>query len=512
MKKILLSMFAALSLSTAVHATNVNVTVNKSDYAEEPQISGFSINDANDILTGDAALEYGVHGTGIWSITFYVKEGTTPEALDASVTSDSFTFTPEELTVTYYGTAITGGSMTAPISEGNVLFIVGDMQIYVYYEEEQSVNIPSVNNHGYQIPNSDFENWVSDKEPGNGWNSFASATGDYATFATMSPAPVKVEGRNGGSAVRLNSKDLWLAKANGNLTTGTINMGNMTPTDTTNHNYTDLDNEGHYLLFAGQPDSVCLYAKFISGGSENGRGRFILHDKYEYHDPELSGDNNHKIAEAAVLIPEAGEWTRFCAPFTYTGLTAAEGEQYMLASITTNPVAGGSDKDTLFIDDIAMIYNSKLNSIAIADVALEGFDKETYSYTVNGDVPQTADVVAVSDGKGAQVSTEITDNVLTITVKGNDIAVNPENVHTYTVTFDNSSAIDAATSENIAISYANGFLTIKGATGEQAEVYTLTGQLIAQFTVGNTPAQVSLRSGAAYIVKTGNTRQVIIAQ
>lgn len=512
MKKILLSMFAALSLSAAVHATNVNVTVNKSDYAEEPQISGFSINDANDILTGDAALEYGVHGTGIWSITFYVKEGTTPEALDASVTSDSFTFTPEELTVTYYGTAITGGSMTAPISEGNVLFIVGDMQIYVYYEEEQSVNIPSVNNHGYQIPNSDFENWVSDKEPGNGWNSFASATGDYATFASMSPAPVKVEGRNGGSAVRLNSKDLWLAKANGNLTTGTINMGNMTPTDTTNHNYTDLDNEGHYLLFAGQPDSVCLYAKFISGGSENGRGRFILHDKYEYHDPELSGDNNHKIAEAAVLIPEAGEWTRFCAPFTYTGLTAAEGEQYMLASITTNPVAGGSDKDTLYVDDITMIYNSKLDSITIAGVTLEGFDKETYTYTVEGQVPQADDIVAVSDGRGASVSTEISDNVLTITVEGNDIAVNPENVHTYTLTFDKPSAIDAVASDNIVISYAGGLLSIKGAAGQKAEVYTLAGQLLAQFTVGNASTQISLHSGAAYIVKVGKTRQVIIAQ
>ena len=222
-------------------------------------------------------------------------------------------------------------------------------------------------NNGYQIPNSDFENWVSDKEPGYGWNSFASATGSYASFASMSPAPVKVEGRNGGTAVRLNSKDLWLAKANGNLTTGVINMGNMTPTDSSNHNYTDLDNEGHNLLFAGQPDSVYLYAKFISGGSEYGRGRFILHDKYEYHDPEQSGDDSHKVAEAAILIPQTGEWTRFCAPFTYTGLTAAEGEQYMLASITTNPVAGGSDKDTLYVDDITMIYNSKLDSITIAD-------------------------------------------------------------------------------------------------------------------------------------------------
>lgn len=369
-----------------------------------------------------------------------------------------------------------------------------------------------IKNDGYQIPNSDFEHWVSDKEPGYGWNSFASATGSYASFASMSPAPVKVEGRNGGTAVRLNSKDLWLAKANGNLTTGIINMGNMTPTDPSNHNYTDLDNEGHNLLFAGQPDSVYLYAKFISGGSEYGRGRFILHDKYEYHDPEQSGDDSHKVAEAAILIPQTGEWTRFCAPFTYTGLTAAEGEQYMLASITTNPVAGGSDKDTLYVDDITMIYNSKLDSITIAGVTLEGFDKETYTYTVEGQVPQADDIVAVSDGRGASVSTEISDNVLTITVEGNDIAVNPENVHTYTLTFDKPSAIDAVASDNIAISYAGGLLSIKGATGQKAEIYTLAGQLLAQLTLGNASAQISLRSGAAYIVKVGKTRQVIIAQ
>ena len=369
-----------------------------------------------------------------------------------------------------------------------------------------------IKNDGYQIPNSDFEHWVSDKEPGYGWNSFASATGSYASFASMSPAPVKVEGRNGGTAVRLNSKDLWLAKANGNLTTGIINMGNMTPTDPSNHNYTDLDNEGHNLLFAGQPDSVYLYAKFISGGSEYGRGRFILHDKYEYHDPEQSGDDSHKVAEAAILIPQTGEWTRFCAPFTYTGLTAAEGEQYMRASFTTNPGAGGSDIDTLYVDDITMIYNSKLDSITIAGVTLEGFDKETYTYTVEGQVPQADDIVAVSDGRGASVSTEISDNVLTITVEGNDIAVNPENVHTYTLTFDKPSAIDAVASDNIAISYAGGLLSIKGAAGQKAEVYTLAGQLLAQLTLGNASAQISLRSGAAYIVKVGKTRQVILAQ
>ena len=229
-----------------------------------------------------------------------------------------------------------------------------------------------VTNNGYQIPNSDFEAWVSDKEPGNGWNSFASATGKFSSMSSASPAPVKVEGHNGGSAVRLNSLDLYIAKANGNLTTGVINMGSYSPKDPSNHNFTDLDNEGHYLLFKGTPDSICLYAKFISGGSENGRGRFILHDEYEYHDPEQSGDSAHMVGDATILIPECGEWTRFCAPFVYTGTTAPEGEQYMLASLTTNPVPGGSAKDTLTVDDIEIIYNSKLDSIVIAGTALVG--------------------------------------------------------------------------------------------------------------------------------------------
>ena len=370
-----------------------------------------------------------------------------------------------------------------------------------------------ITNNGYQIPNSDFEAWASDKEPGNGWNSFASATGNMAGLgSSMSPAPEKVEGRNGGSAVRLNSKNLWnIANANGNLTTGIINMGSMTPNDSTkNYNFTNLDNEGHYLLFKGTPDSVCLYAKFISGGSENGRGRFILHDKYEYQDPELSDDSVHMVGDATILIPECGEWTRFCAPFVYTGTTAPEGEQYMLASLTTNPKAGGSANDTLTVDDIEIIYNSKLDSIVIDGTALEGFDKDTYSYTVTGQTPSADQITAYSDGKGASVDVALNEAVATITVKGNDFEANPENQHVYTVTFNNTSAIDAVNAENIMVSYANGLMTVNGAEGAQAEVYTLAGQKVAQFLCNGTTS-VSLNPGAVYIVKVGNFRQTIIA-
>ena len=389
------------------------------------------------------------------------------------------------------------------------------MQINVLYEEYIDTDTPSepITNNGYQIPNSDFEAWASDKEPGNGWNSFASATGNMAGLgSSMSPAPEKVEGRNGGSAVRLNSKNLWnIANANGNLTTGIINMGSMTPNDSTkNYNFTNLDNEGHYLLFKGTPDSVCLYAKFISGGSENGRGRFILHDKYEYQDPELSDDSVHMVGDATILIPECGEWTRFCAPFVYTGTTAPEGEQYMLASLTTNPKAGGSANDTLTVDDIEIIYNSKLDSIVIDGTALEGFDKDTYSYTVTGQTPSADQITAYSDGKGASVDVALNEAVATITVKGNDFEANPENQHVYTVTFNNTSAIDAVNAENIMVSYANGLMTVNGAEGAQAEVYTLAGQKVAQFLCNGTTS-VSLNPGAVYIVKVGNFRQTIIA-
>lgn len=45
----------------------------------------------------------------------------------------------------------------------------------------------------YQIPNSDFENWASDKALTDGWHSFESATGMFASLAFLSPTPAMIE-------------------------------------------------------------------------------------------------------------------------------------------------------------------------------------------------------------------------------------------------------------------------------------------------------------------------------
>ena len=296
----------------------------------------------------------------------------------------------------------------------------------------------------YQIPNSDFENWAADNEPGNGWYSFASATGDLAGIGkSMSPNPEKTKGYNSNTAVKLVSKFAGLpgvlgANANGNLTTGIINMGDMTPENPKNFNFTDLDDKNHQLLFAGTPDAVSCWAKFKSGGSLNGRGQFILHDEYEYRDPESSnetGYENHKIALAAIIITESSEWTYFEAPFTYTGVAKPE-KQYMLASFTTNPVPGGSINDELIIDDVKLIYYSQLASLSYDGTPVANFKKDTYNYSIDAAYDESK-LEATADGVAATIEKYYNKETgeLTITVKGDDWSEENKNEHVYTIQF-----------------------------------------------------------------------------
>ena len=80
-------------------------------------------------------------------------------------------------------------------------------------------------------------------------------------------------------------------------------MGSATPTDPSNYNSTKIGDAAHSLVFAGTPDAVGFYAKFKSGGSENGRGNFILHDECEYKDPEVTDQAANRIGKATALIP-----------------------------------------------------------------------------------------------------------------------------------------------------------------------------------------------------------------
>lgn len=299
----------------------------------------------------------------------------------------------------------------------------------------------------YQIPNSDFEQeWVKlgeKTEPGHGWYSFVSAGGSFAAAAPNTTT--QVEGYNSAKAVSINSQRILFAKANGNLTTGKINMGSWTPTNEANYNYTSRSTEDGNCPFVGIPDTVRCYAKFTRGGEGyNAAGTFIVHGDVDFKDPHESSENiaTYEVARAVLDIAPSTDWQPVTASFTYSKTaeqieSAAELQtRYMLASFTTNPTPGGSAGDELIIDDVELIYNSQLASLAYNGTAIEGFDKKNAYYTVTGEYTDGC-LTAVSDGAGAsvKVSYNAENRIATITVEGNDIASNPENKHEYYVMF-----------------------------------------------------------------------------
>lgn len=338
---------------------------------------------------------------------------------------------------------------------------VGKLTVTVEEEGAVAPNVYTVTFEGkekeavYQIPNSDFNNW-GETALAEGWNSFESAAGAFASFASMSPMPEKIDGVE-GNGVRLKSKDLWVAYANGNMTTGRINMGNANAADASNYNFTDRTDANANLPFAGEPDAFEVYARFTPGtakeeGTElQGRVQIILHGDAAYHDPELSELGAEKIASASVLIPATAEWTKFTGEFSYTGNESDK--RYILASATTNPVPGASKDDQLDLDNLKLVYYHALKNLTFDGAQIEGFSSDKLNYTVeiDGDAKEAAEKIGYEvKGRGAIVTTVPSDNELAINVFGNDYLENENSFTTYTVTFKQKvvDAIDSISADN----------------------------------------------------------------
>lgn len=311
----------------------------------------------------------------------------------------------------------------------------------------------------YQFKDPGFENWKSTNEPGNGWNSFESAEKNglkpltYSIGKSMSPKPEqeKKAPHSGSKSLKIWSKDMG-QKANGNITTGVIMMGSDDPVgdykgERKNHNKTMRSKEGRYMLFDGTPDKISFYAKFKSGGSQNGSGRFILHGDVDYRDPDKQSNGEYfpdmkenLIGEATILVPATTDWTYFESDFTY--YQSKPTKQYLLASLTTNPNPGESSGDYLYVDDIQFIYYHGLSSLSYNGVELTDFSENKLNYDLSTVEYDETKVAYEIHGKGASAE-KVYDKktgVLTINVKGNDYAANESSITTYTIQFKHETA------------------------------------------------------------------------
>ena len=234
-------------------------------------------------------------------------------------------------------------------------------------------------------------------------------------------------------------------------------MGSANAADAANYNFTDRTDVNANLPFAGEPDAFEVYARFTPGtakeeGTElQGRVQIIMHGDAAYHDPELSELGAEKIASASVLIPATAEWTKFTGEFSYTGNESDK--RYILASATTNPVPGASKDDQLDLDNLKLVYYHSLKNLMFDGTQIEGFssDKLNYTLTIEGDAAAAAAKIEyVVKGKGASAKKTVEGDVLTITVNGNDYAVNAKSQTVYTVKFEKKvvDAIDFISADN----------------------------------------------------------------
>lgn len=365
----------------------------------------------------------------------------------------------------------------------------------------------------YQIPNSNFEEWetVNNVLEPLYWNSFKSATGTLAGQGQnqLSKSTDVREGATGSYSAHIFSKFIFIVKANGNLTTGQINMGSMSPTNASNHNFTNLDNAAHNRPFNGKPDSVKVWLKFIPDNANDLAQMSIwIHDRFAMKDPHASATDikTHAVAQALVQPTKTDDWKEITFPFDYA-IGESDDPQYILVSITTNKVAGeGGKNDKLYIDDLSFVYNSKLDSIHIGGATFKGFDKNVFEYEniyKNADF-SIPEIEAFVDGAGStyEQTTGKDDDQVLITVTSHDKLEQ----HTYALNFVSPPVgLDEIESQSLNIYASNGGLFIGGNTQQlPVSVFNIQGQLIGQFDGKQNVIYPALVPGTLYIVKVGN--------
>ncbi len=322
---------------------------------------------------------------------------------------------------------------------------------------------------GYQIPNSDFESFhkasvsmgddSAESDEPDAWHSFMSASGVPAlvymagynphTFISDDVRP----GSTGKSSVKLLAIDMWIAIANGTMTTGRINTGSATASDITqNYSWNDMSEterdpigDPFYALMNSQPDSLTVWVKFAQGTPQADAPyatiNAVINDGTRYQDPEGDKEYTNVVAKAtdAEIATTNGEWKQLTIPFDYDSYKSnnATGKA-ILVTVSTNAQAGkGSDGDEMYVDDLSLIYNHELSSLSINGTPVKGFDKgvTTYDVTVDGDV--TADnVEAVADGRSAFVVKNVeasADDANKSTVTVDVISGDLKSTTTYTV-------------------------------------------------------------------------------
>lgn len=405
-------------------------------------------------------------------------------------------------------------SLMAEVTDSKMYAIID-----VYVEAmKQNVHVVFGNNDGlgYQLKNSGFEDWhtatlssmmgtASGDEPNN-WHDMLSCSYKEAVigyFAAYNPFVFKTEtvrpGSTGKYAALLRSVDFTFTIANGTLTSGRLNAGSTDAADVANHSYidmsqTDKDNNGdpfHQSVNA-TPDSIAVWMAFKQG-TPNADYPYAtlsaaLTDGTYYQDPDtLAYSNVRATAKNAEITTTytTGEpvWKRVVVPFKMVDSNVEN--KALLVTMATNATPGKGSSDTLYVDDLSLIYNlPSVTNISYKGKTISGFDAATVRYTISGESVISLDDIDVTTtgANDARVYKEIRQDganaVVTISVYSADLSSS----NVYTLTFPGATTGVRAVEVNDAKTAA-----------QPVEIYAINGQRVT-----------TMQPGQVYIVKQGN--------
>lgn len=384
--------------------TKATVTVNEHDGLYDLNLRNFILEDETTRLA--------VGNVEISNIEPQTKDNKT-----FLIVSRDITISPGDLEgETWYGPML--GTLPVDVTavlEGDELQALINLNLMSTLQQIIEVRFGSklVNGNSFHIPNGGFEAWHkssgSYQEP-NAWHSFESATGNLASSAGHH-IEKSDKGRNESTCARIYAKTVTflgipVAVANGTMTTGRMNAGSTSADNPANNAYIDMsqtDKDGNgdpfYVSLTSRPDSLVMYLQYNQGKSNSdyhATVSAVITDGTYYQDPEDKTYTNI-VAKAKnnEIAATNGNWERIAIPFVYEDNNAKP--KAILVTISTNAKAGtGNDGDEVLVDDITLVYNSKLSSLNVS-----GFEPDKFEYEV--DELNTETLNPVVDGKAAFV-------------------------------------------------------------------------------------------------------------
>ncbi len=277
-----------------------------------------------------------------------------------------------------------------------------------------------------QIPNSDFEQWtgVNDKnhEPDN-WNSFETAGGTLAENSFFSSFVIQQQierseetrpGSTGKYSAVIWARNAIIATAQANLTLGRIIAGSAEAANKDNHNQTITSDDNFSQKLGALPKAIVAWVKFVPKAivedAPYARISATVHDSYDYIEygtaeaaAEDTENASHIVAHAEQnFLPATDEkgkyqWQRLEIPFSTEGYTATD-PAYIIVNLTTNSMPGkGSDGDSLYIDDIELIYDDEpAPEPSYADMLSDSYTG-TLTVTIDGNgTPASKEVINIT--------------------------------------------------------------------------------------------------------------------